>query len=160
LKTATTARCRKQPKKRKCLCCKGDFTPDPRNKHHQKYCTKPACRQASKKASPQKWLSSDKGCGYFTGSFNVDRVKKWRKKHPGYWKRTASKQVEPLQDLLASQGTENKEDTVIRDLSPHDALQDLSFLQPALFIGLIASLTGSTLQDDIAKTTLRFIDSG
>jgi hypothetical protein len=33
-------------------------------------------------------------------------------------------------------------------------------LQPALIIGLIASLTGTTLQDEIARTTRRFIVSG
>jgi hypothetical protein len=33
-------------------------------------------------------------------------------------------------------------------------------VQPALIIGLIANLTGSTLQDDIAATSRRFIDFG
>jgi hypothetical protein len=40
------------------------------------------------------------------------------------------------------------------------ALQDVCSLQPALLIGLIASLTGSTLQDDIAESSRRFIISG
>lgn len=160
METDSIARCRGRAQKRKCLHCKGYFTPDPRTKYHQEYCSKIACRQASKKAAQQRWLASSKGAGYFSGSYNVARVQKWRREHPGYWKNTASRRGEPLQDVLNSQVADIKGDTNIRDLLPHDALQDLSFLQPALFIGLIASLTGSTLQDDIAKTTRRFIDSG
>lgn len=160
METVTSTRTRGRSRKQKCLYCKGYFIPDPRNKHHQKYCSKPNCRQASKKVSQQHWLTSSKGVGYFSGSYNVTRVQKWRQEHPGYWKNTVSRRSEPLQDVLNLQVADIKEDTNIRDLLPHGTLQDLSFLQPALFIGLIASLTGSTLQDDIAKTTRRFIDSG
>jgi hypothetical protein len=160
LRTAAPARSRGRPEKRKCLHCKGHFTPDPRNRHHQKYCSEPACRQASKAAAQIRWLSSNKGTNYFSGAYNVARVQKWRQEHPGYWKNAMSKGTKPLQDLLVSQGTDNKGVTSIRELLPKDALQDVLFLQPALFVGLIASLTGSTLQDDIAQTTRRFIDSG
>ena len=36
---------------RKCLNCRRLFRPDPRNVRHQRYCSEPACRQASKAAS-------------------------------------------------------------------------------------------------------------
>jgi hypothetical protein len=150
----------KRVEKRKCLCCKGYFKPDRRNRRHQKYCTKPLCRKASKKAAQQRWLSSEKGVDYFCGPYHVGRVQRWRKNHPGYWKNTACNRDEPLQDLLDSQGNENKGVTNIRDDVPQSALQDVLSMQPALFVGLIASLTGSTLQDDIARATRRFIDSG
>ena len=78
---------RRRARPRKCLCCKELYTPDPRSRWHQKYCSKPQCRQASKRASQRRWLSSDKGAGYFQGSDNVARVQQWRKAHPGYWKR-------------------------------------------------------------------------
>lgn len=37
------------------------------------------------------------------------------------------------------------------------ALQDVLVPQPALIAGLIASLTGNALQDDIAESSRRFI---
>jgi hypothetical protein len=147
-------------RKRKCLHCKGYFMPDPRNRHHQKYCLKDVCREVSKKASQRLWLASSKGADYFSGAYNVARVQKWRKEHPGYWKKAVGRQTEPLQDFLTAQHTQKQEVTNIRDLLSCNVLQDISFLQPALFVGLIASLTGSTLQDDIAQVTRRFIDSG
>jgi hypothetical protein len=160
VETTSTTQCRGRAERRKCLCCKGYFTPDRRNRHHQQYCSKPGCRLASKKASQQKWRSSSKGADYFTGQWNVTRVQQWRREHPGYWKNTASKHFKPLQDVLNSQETDNKGVTNVRDILKHDTLQDVLFPQPALFVGLIASLTGSTLQDDIAKSTRRFIDCG
>lgn len=160
METTPNVQCRGRAESRKCLCCKGYFTPDRRNRHHQKYCSKPECRLASKKASHQKWLSSIKGADYFSGEWNIARVQRWRLEHPGYWKNRTTKGTEPLQDVIKTQTTDIKYDTKDRDLLQHNALQDLLFLQPALFVGLIASLTGSTLQDDIAQTTRRFIDSG
>lgn len=152
-----TSLCRGRPIKRKCLCCNDFFVPDPRNHRHQHYCFKPTCRHASKMASQRRWLSSSKGSGYFGDPLHVARVQDWRKAHPGYSKRDSSRHPQPLQDFIPVQGIEN---TAVNDILIQNALQDISFLQPALFIGLIASLTGSTLQDDIAQTTRRFIDSG
>ena len=153
-RTVKKKRCRL---KRKCLHCKELYTPDRRNRYHQKYCFKPECRKAGKSAAQQKWLKSGKGKGYFTGKENTNRVQQWRKEHPGYWKRGGSKTEKPLQDSINSQDIENKED---KGIFTAPALQDLCLLQPALFIGLIASLTGNTLQDDIAQTVHRMIDSG
>ena len=154
----TTRICNK--KKRNCLHCNELFSPDPRNIYHQKYCSKPQCRKASKAAAQSRWLSSSKGEGYFSGKDNIERVQKWRKDHPGYSKRTGGKPVQPLQDLLNPQSVENKQDMGNTEISVFRTLQDLCMPQPALFIGLIASLTGNTLQDDIVKTARRFIDSG
>jgi hypothetical protein len=44
-------------------------------------------------------------------------------------------------------------------LTPH-ALQDVFFLQPTVVVGLIAHLTGLTLQDDIATTARRLQQLG
>jgi hypothetical protein len=62
-----------------------------------------------------------------------------------------------LQDVFPSQVVDNKTD---KDILSRQALQDICSLQPALIIGLIANLTGSTLQDEIAQTTRRLIVSG
>jgi hypothetical protein len=41
----------KKNRRRKCRHCRELFRPDPRNHRHQRYCSKPACRRASKAAS-------------------------------------------------------------------------------------------------------------
>ena len=143
-----------------CINCNELFIPDARNRTRQQYCSKAECRKASKHCAQQRWLDSDKGAGYFKNRDNVERVQRWRKAHPEYWKRKKSPSAEPpvaLQDALNPQVIENTEES---EISQNHALQDLCFLQPALIIGLIANLTGSTLQDDIATTSRRFIDSG
>jgi len=133
------------------------YYPDPRNRYHQKYCSRPECRQASKKASQQRWLSSEKGRGYFSGPENIARVQQWRAAHPGYWKKAATKQSAALQDIMSREVADIQEDVNILNTA---VLQDIYSMQPALLIGLIACLTDSTLQDDIAQTTRRFIISG
>jgi hypothetical protein len=52
---------------RKCLCCCELFRADPRNLHHQKYCSKAACRKASKAASQRRWLAKAENRDYFRG---------------------------------------------------------------------------------------------
>lgn len=149
-----------EAQQRNCLNCNELFIPGARNRHHQRYCTKPQCHKASKRDAQQRWLNSDKGTGYFSGEDNMRRVRKWRKAHPGYWKHKKAQSAEPpiaLQDLLNSQVIEKPDSS---EISKNHALQDLCFLQPALIIGLISTLTGSTLQDDIATTSRRLIDSG
>ena len=148
---------KRRARRRKCRHCHELYTPDPRNRYHQKYCSRLECRQASKKASQQRWLSSEKGQGYFSGSANVAHVQKWRAAHPGYWKMGATLKTDALQDFMSQEVADIQEDTSILNAA---ALQDICSVQPALLIGLIASLTGSTLQDDIAQTTRRFIISG
>ena len=143
-----------------CRKCNELFIPDARNRHHQQYCNKPECRTASKRAAQQRWLQSAKGAGYFSGDDNKRRVRQWRKEHPGYSKRKKVQPAAPpvaLQDLSPSQVIEKP---ACSEISQNHALQDLYILQPALIVGLIATLTGSTLQDDIAATGRRLIDSG
>ena len=72
-------------RRRKCCSCGQLYEPDPRNRRHQRHCSQPACRQASKAASQRRWRTSPKGRDYFCGSANRLRVQVWRKAHPGYW---------------------------------------------------------------------------
>jgi hypothetical protein len=81
----------------------------------------------------------------------VSRAQEWRKAHPGY----SRKKTGTLQDRLSGQDLENTEvklSSVQVDLSFACALQDVLAAQPTVLIGLISHLTGSALQDDIAKT--------
>ncbi|MBK8636751.1 MAG: hypothetical protein IPN92_00180 [Chromatiaceae bacterium] len=70
--------------RRTCVNCGERFVPDPRNAHHQRYCTQPACRAASKRTSQAKWLAKVENRDYHRGAAAVARVQAWRQAHPGY----------------------------------------------------------------------------
>jgi hypothetical protein len=141
---------------RQCLHCKELFDPDPRNRWHQQFCTKPECRNASKAESHRRWLSKPENQDQFRGSANVERVRQWRKANPDYWKR-AKKSSGTLQDLVPSQAP--KPQPVAPKTSPAP-LQDLFSVQDPLLVGLIAHLIDSPLQDHIEQTTLRLLAKG
>jgi hypothetical protein len=140
-------------KKKKCKHCKTLFIPDPRNADRQKYCSGPECRKASKRDSQRRWSKKPENLDHFRGPVNVERVREWRKKHPGYWKKSQT----TLQDSLSLQPAVNTNN--ITDFL-FSALQDSLITQPAVLIGLIANITGLALQDDIAKTLLRLQQLG
>jgi hypothetical protein len=118
----------------KCLCCGEKFNVDVRNRGRQKYCGKQACRAAGKAARQRRWLAKPQNKNYFREADNAARVREWQRKNPGYWRNTARHKRRTLQDALRSQG-------------------------PVL-IGLIAHLSDSTLQDDIASTARSLLQLG
>jgi hypothetical protein len=91
--------------RRKCCHCGRWFRPHPRNTYHQRFCSTPACRAASKARSQRKWLQKNQR--YFRGKKAVERVQQWRAEHPGYWrKKLAGRPEKPtgaLQELLSMQ---------------------------------------------------------
>jgi hypothetical protein len=142
--------------RRKCKCCLKLFRPDPRNRHHQRYCTEGACRAASKAASQARWRAAPENQGYFRGPVNVARVQAWRSRHPGYWRR-ARRVGTALQDLSTAQPVDSSIGTATAAGSP---LQEVLIVQPAVLIGLIAHIVGTPLQDDIVRTTDRLLRLG
>lgn len=142
--------------RRKCKHCLKLFRPDPRNHRHQRYCSIPACRRASKAASQARWLAAPENQDYFHYPEHAARVKAWRSRHPGYWRKGSSTRT-ALQEVLISQpiGSAGKTAKVV--VPP---LQELLLAQPAVLIGLIAHLVGTPLQDDIARTTERLLRLG
>jgi hypothetical protein len=116
----------------------------------------PACRKASKVASHKKWLTKPENRNYFSGPDNTERVRQWRRDHPGYWRKQPDK-PQPLQDSLSGKAPEDQMD--ITHL-PGSALQDLLSVQPTVFIGLLAQLLGSPLQDDIVTMGRRLQQLG
>ena len=64
-----------------CLFCGEMFRADPRNARHQKYCSEPSCRKASKVASRRAWLAKPENQDYFRGPgvdlFSVSNVPVW-----------------------------------------------------------------------------------
>ena len=116
-----------------CLHCKEMFIPNP-HAPHARYCSQSICRQASKKASQAQWLNKPENRNYFCGSQHVERVRQWRKGHPGYWRRHKGRRGgRPLQDSVALQ----------------DLVRSPSV---AALVGFFAGQTGGALQETVATT--------
>lgn len=138
----------------KCLCCGELFQADVRNRGRQKYCDKHECRRAGKAARQRRWREKPENRDYFRGPEHVERVRLWRAAHPGYWRVHRRGRAVTLQDALDTQVVEPPEDLTTR------ALQDALRLQGPVLIGLIAHLTDSALQDDIATTARGLLQLG
>ena len=93
--------------RRKCRHCKAFFQPEPRNRHHQRYCGRAECRRASKAASQRKWERQPENRDYYGGPEKAEKVRAWRAAHPGYWKRARESSV-ALPDILIAQAAEVK----------------------------------------------------
>jgi hypothetical protein len=131
-------------------CCHKLFRPDPRNRRHQRYCAAPSCRAASKAASQARWLAAPENRDYFRGPVNVARVRAWRSRNRGYWRKRRRARV-ALQDLSLAQDVDytNKTGDFARP-----ALQEVILAQPAVLIGLIAHIAGTPLQEAMPHAAL------
>jgi hypothetical protein len=138
----------------KCLCCGEIFTVDVRKRGRQKYCPNRACRASGKAARQRRWLGKPDNQDYFSGPEHVERVRVWRAGHPGYWRSHRRGGGIALQDALTPQVVETPADLARR------ALQDALRCQGPVLIGLIAHLSDSALQDDIASTTRGLLELG
>jgi hypothetical protein len=165
--------------RRKCKCCRKLFRPDPRSRHHQHYCSAPACRAVSKIASQARWLAKPENQSYFRGPINVDRVQAWRSRHPGYWRKRRRAGV-ALQDLLTAQPISSTAEidksapTPLQDLiiaqpngfanetdsSAQTPLQEILMTQHAVLIGLIAHIVGTTFEADVARSANHLLRLG
>jgi hypothetical protein len=141
----------------KCLCCGDNFTVDVRNRGRQKYCPKRQCRAAGKAARQRRWLGKPENRDYFRGPVHVERVRAWRADHPGYWRGHRRDPGTALQDAPMRQVIEPA--VKIEDPSVL-ALQDALHSQGPVLIGLIAHLSDSTLQEDIASTARGLLQLG
>ena len=151
--------------KRKCLHCGQRYVPDSRNVTRQKYCSEPACRKASKSASQRRWLRKPGNRDYFCGPVHVQRTQEWRKTHQkSKGRNRVQEEISPtLQDACQAQLSDNKTELVgiAPDTTPiPPLLQELCNAQHLVLFGLIAHLTGSLLQDDIARSSRSFIQLG
>lgn len=141
----------------KCLCCNEIHRPDYRNRGRQRYCPKPDCRRASKAATQRRWLKRPENENYFRGADNCERVRQWRKAHPGYWRNKRPDPPSTLQDPCVTQPIDQE---AIEPPPLKVALQDICHPQPALLVGLISILTGHALQEDIAASARVFLTRG
>lgn len=147
----------KSKTKFKCLHCSKVHITDPRSRGRQHYCREPECRRASKASSQRRWTSRPENANYFLGPENCERVRQWRREHPGYWRKKKSGGEDALQETWKSQDT-----VAVRVEADNetDALQEICFMQPALLVGLISMVTGHALQEDIAASTRSFLTRG
>ena len=141
----------------KCLNCNEIHVSDPRNRGRQNFCAEPECRRASKARSQRRWTGRTENANYFGGAENCERVRQWRKEHPGYWRKKKSAAQDALQETLKLQDPVME---VVAPEKPPGTLQDICFMQPALIVGLISVMTGHALQEDIAATTRSFLTRG
>lgn len=147
-------------KKKRCRNCRRLFQPNPRNYKKQQYCSEPACRKASKAASQKKWTL--KNPDYFRNKENVLRVQLWRIKNPDYSERRLKMSGLPeesgaLQDSII---VKSEEKQIVRRDFMSTSLQDLLILQPAVFVGLIAHITGDTLQENLVASATYMLKLG
>lgn len=153
-------------KERKCLNCQEIFSPDYRNVDKQVYCSKPDCRKASKRASQQRWLQKPENRNYFRGSENVKHVQKWQKENPGYSRRKKDALQDHCQENIQKNqygkidSVSEKPEFVKEKPEIQQALQDHCIMEPTVLIGIIATFTGSALQDDIAISIKRMHQLG
>jgi hypothetical protein len=106
-------------------------------------------------------LSKPENRNYFRDADNVQRVRDWRKAHPGYWKRYPRKPRRRLQDACPTQPLAAKGLTPapLPD-SCRRTLQDVCRVQVPLLVGLISKFTDCTLQDDIARYARGLVAKG
>ena len=135
----------KKHRRRNCLHCGELYHPDSRTKHRQRHCSKSECKKASKRRSQQIWLTKPANRDYFKGPEQVERNRAWRKAHPCYWKKPRLPK-DALQDELHAQSIDEQRD---KTCLIFDALQDEISTQPIVLLGLISTLAGSALQDDM-----------
>jgi hypothetical protein len=141
-------------KKIRCRNCGNYFYPDKFNRHHQRYCSRLECKKASRFASAQRYRNKKSRDKKFRRG-ESERVKCWQRNNPNYWKnrRKSSKKAE-----------KNK---VLRDIarveklhSDVGVLRDIANLQNIVMEGLIVTLTGDVLRDDIGAFIRQMYDKG
>jgi hypothetical protein len=138
----------------KCRNCRELFKADARNRGRQKYCSKPSCRAVSKAHAQRRWLARPENENYFRDAENAARVRRWQQAHPGYWRNTSRHRRRTLQESCRSQASDRTEDIGLL------ALQDAMRQQGPVLMGLIATLTDSSLQEDMVATSRRLLQLG
>ena len=130
-------------RKIRCRNCGNYFYPNNYNRHHQVYCSSDACQKASHRASSRKYRKKKSTNTAFRNKESA-RIKQWQSENPDYWKNRKK----------SSKNNYNKE--LLRDFAQAEKLQsditllrDFTNLQYSVIKGLIITLTGDVLRDNI-----------
>ena len=137
----------KRGRRRACHHCGVGFVPKPHNHSKQHYCGATECQAMSKRVSQARWRR--KNPDYHSGPVAVQRVQQWRAQNPGYWRtQKVPLAKRPLQDNCISQTVdEQRDDATLEEI----ALRENCITQLPLILGLISTLSGFTLQEDIDR---------
>ncbi len=152
----------------RCLHCGGLFQADSRNRGRQRFCSAQACKKASKRHSQALWLHQPANADYFKGSANTERVRQWRARNPGYWKRPKksadpageSRSDRPIRQPVASLTPQGPCSPVALQDPSTPPLQDSLFPYSPVLVGLVALQSGSALQEDIRLQLDRLAQNG
>lgn len=152
----------------KCPHCKRLFLPHPASRLQQRYCSDAPCQKARKAASNRRFRRRNPD--YFKGPIHVERVRAWRRTHPGYWRnerRNQRQSVVPAGSVPSAAATLQAElmpqpvDPAVVELRGKvDALQAVSDRQVHIIHGLAAHLTGYALQADLGVVLNAWYDKG
>jgi len=147
-----------QREARRCKGCKQLFFPDPRTWQRQTFCGKAECQEARMRKNRREWLARPDNEHYWRDNQkSKDRVREWRKRNPGYWKRTRRTSEGTLQEEIEPKkiGRKRGRGAFGRPPLPEERRRD-----DILIMGIIAEITGSTLPEDIARTYRRIVAKG
>ena len=137
---------------RNCTHCGTSFAVNPRLGKRHRYCSKPECVKASRRASVKRWLKRNGGPGYFLGQHAKDRVRDWRRDHPRYWRRAERTKIRAGGRMVVTKQ--------LAAALRYVALQNTIDPHLALGIGIISQLTGGALQNSIAAEIRRLMLRG
>jgi hypothetical protein len=141
----------KRSRVRVCHCCGEKFTPGPHNRHHQRYCGKEECRKASHRASSKRWRQSKRNDLKHKKN-EVERVRAWRKNHPGHRKAKKSRKKPDADPGLRDLAQPEKRGEV-------DGIRDSLLYQTHCLQGFVSFVTGG-LRDDIGGLLNGYYDRG
>jgi hypothetical protein len=82
-------------RRKKCLCCKQWFQPDPRSHPRQRYCSEVFCQKERKAASQRRWLARKGNQDYWSGPERVKNTQDWRVNNPGYGRSKDKREQQP-----------------------------------------------------------------
>ena len=127
-----------------------------------------ACKKASKRHSQALWLHQPANADYFNGPANIERVRQWRARNPGYWKRPKksadpageSRSDRPIRQPVASLTPQGPCSPVALKDPSTPPLQDSLFPYSPVLVGLVALQSGSALQEDIRLQLDRLAQNG
>jgi len=148
--------------RRRCVVCRRWFVPDRRNAGRQKFCSEERCQQVRRLRSMAAWRLKPENRDHWQGSSEVERVRQWRREHPGYWRRCKSGRGEKGAEgtLRNVCGRREGRWTQGRIKVQGGTLQNDWMPQDPLLVGLVATLVGRTLQNDIAEACRIMVAKG
>ena len=137
----------KRRRRRACHHCGVGFVPKPHNHKKQRYCGATECQAISKRVSQARWRK--KNPDYHCGPVAARRVQQWRAQNPGYWRsKKAPLEKIPLQEDCTAQAVDKQsDDATLGEI----ALQENCITQLPVTLGLMSTLSGFTLPEDIDR---------